>query len=104
MTDKTAGSDIDAYCSKCKLVLNHHIIAMNGTKVVRVVCTTCKAEHAYKASATKRSPATRKKATTTKSARAKRVDSPTPSHYDEIMAGRDIASAKRYKITEIFEA
>ena len=44
----TAGSEIDSWCTKCKLDLNHRIIAMNGTKIVRVECLTCRGHHAYR--------------------------------------------------------
>lgn len=44
----TAGEDTTAYCTKCKLELNHTIVAMKGDKIARVNCLTCKSEHIYK--------------------------------------------------------
>ncbi len=42
------GENIDAYCSKCKLVLAHVImVKMEGT-VHKVKCKTCGAEHKYR--------------------------------------------------------
>ena len=38
-----------AYCSSCKMDLAHTVSAMKGDRAVRVVCNTCKKDHAYKA-------------------------------------------------------
>jgi hypothetical protein len=45
------GGEVDSYCTKCKLVLNHRIIAMVGTRPVRVECSTCNSHHNYRAAA-----------------------------------------------------
>ena len=44
-----AGSDVEAYCTKCKLVLAHTVITMQGAKPRRVKCNTCTGEHNYRA-------------------------------------------------------
>ncbi len=44
-----AGSDIEAYCTKCKLVLAHTVVSMQATKPRRVKCNTCGGEHNYRA-------------------------------------------------------
>jgi uncharacterized Zn finger protein (UPF0148 family) len=41
------GEYIDAYCSKCKLVLSHVILFKIDGAVSKVKCNTCKAEHKY---------------------------------------------------------
>ena len=46
-----AGSEIDAWCTKCKMMLGHRIVAMIGKKPVRVECQTCSSVHNYKATA-----------------------------------------------------
>jgi len=49
MTKKpTAGEQTAAYCTKCKLELNHTIVAMKGDRISRVNCLTCNSEHIYK--------------------------------------------------------
>ncbi len=50
MTKIAVGSDIEAYCTKCKLVLAHTVVAMLGAKPRRVKCNTCSGEHNYRAS------------------------------------------------------
>ena len=42
------GENIDAYCSKCKLVLAHVIMFKVGGTVNKVKCNTCGAEHKYR--------------------------------------------------------
>ena len=51
LNSKKPGSNIDAWCGKCKLVLAHTIEAMVGDKPARVHCNTCKSQHAYRANA-----------------------------------------------------
>jgi hypothetical protein len=55
-TPKTASSSATivakealAYCTSCKMDLNHVIVAMKGDRIAKVQCLTCKKEHAYKA-------------------------------------------------------
>ena len=42
------GDEIDDYCPRCKLLLNHAVASMMGSAVVKVVCQTCHSEHPYK--------------------------------------------------------
>ncbi len=42
------GGEIDAYCTKCRMDLNHRIIAMVGDDVKRVECLTCHGDHNYR--------------------------------------------------------
>ena len=42
------GDEIDDYCPRCKLLLNHAVASMVGNTVVKVVCQTCHTEHPYK--------------------------------------------------------
>ena len=51
MPSKTlrAGGEVDSYCTKCRLVLNHRIIAMIGNTPRKVECSTCNSHHLYRA-------------------------------------------------------
>ena len=49
MIDIVIGTDVDAYCTKCKMVLAHVVMAMAGAKPRRVKCNTCGGEHNYRA-------------------------------------------------------
>ncbi len=37
-----------AYCTSCKMDLNHIIVAMKGDRIAKVQCLTCKKEHVYR--------------------------------------------------------
>jgi hypothetical protein len=43
----TAGSEIDAWCTKCRMILGHRIVALVRTTPARVICMTCNSEHRY---------------------------------------------------------
>jgi hypothetical protein len=45
----TVASEVDAYCTKCKLDLGHRIIAMVGDVIKKVECLTCHSHHVYRA-------------------------------------------------------
>ena len=38
-----------AYCTSCKMDLNHIIVAMKGDRIAKVQCLTCKKEHNFRA-------------------------------------------------------
>ncbi|MFH0957454.1 MAG: hypothetical protein V1897_01995 [Pseudomonadota bacterium] len=42
------GDDVDAWCGKCLMVMNHRIIAVVGSQIKKVECLTCHAIHAYR--------------------------------------------------------
>jgi hypothetical protein len=43
-----AGSEIDSYCTRCRMDLGHRIVAMVGGAPKRVICLTCNSEHNYR--------------------------------------------------------
>jgi hypothetical protein len=45
----SAGKEVLSYCTKCRMDLLHVIIAMQGDRIVRVQCKTCRGDHVYKA-------------------------------------------------------
>ena len=49
MKSLTAGSEIDAWCTKCRMDLMHRIVAMVQSAPKRVICLTCNSEHNYRA-------------------------------------------------------
>jgi len=53
--------DIVAYCTSCKLDLAHVIVALDGKKVKKVLCKTCKKEHVYKAPKKGKAPPKKRK-------------------------------------------
>lgn len=96
MTDATpaAGSDIDAFCSKCKLVLAHVIIAVKGARPARVECKTCSSVHAYR----KSEPDRRVTRRTTKTGVAAKL-----AAFEALMEGHDPQTALRYNVSSEFK-
>ena len=98
MSAHQAGGDVDAYCNKCKFILAHVILAMNGTKIVKVECKTCRSSHAYRAEPGKRSSSA-STTRTTKSRPAKINSAGALLEYEDLMKGHDLAGAQRYRIS-----
>jgi len=44
----TAGENIAALCTKCKLTLDHAIVAMVDGKIAKVKCKTCGSTHKFR--------------------------------------------------------
>ena len=38
---------MESRCTKCRAIMNHTIVAMQGEQVVRVECNTCRGTHNY---------------------------------------------------------
>jgi hypothetical protein len=94
MATLKVGGDIDAVCNKCKMTLGHTILAMVGTKVARVRCNTCGGDHAFRSVSL----------SDTKKPRATPAPRPTRTvvTFDELVAGKDPASARGYSPKETF--
>ncbi len=45
-----AGGEIDAFCTRCRMLLAHTILALVGQRPARVQCNTCGGQHNYRAS------------------------------------------------------
>jgi CxxC motif-containing protein len=57
----TAGDNIASYCTKCKLNLDHAVVAMTGEAIVKVKCKTCSSVHKFKDPADVKKPRIAKK-------------------------------------------
>ena len=104
----TAGNEIDSYCTKCKLDLNHRIVAMVGPTVKRVECLTCGGQHNYRVPKAQRDAESRKRATKRTAKRAKAAAKPTSAEvlrqqWEEAIAGRMANEFSAYTISGIFQ-
>jgi hypothetical protein len=107
----TAGSEIDAWCTKCKMDLGHRIVAMVQGAPKRVVCQTCGSEHNYRAprsapaaalrrvngagaAGAKKPPATAAQRVTEKA----RVESERVRSWESRIAGQALDAFTRYSI------
>ena len=91
LTNKKLGSNIDSWCGKCKMLLAHTIEAMVGEKPTRVICNTCKSQHAYKAQAPKTSS-------------TPRVGKSAANKYQSALKASSAAVAKTYSQKSKYEA
>jgi hypothetical protein len=99
MNKIAVGSDVEAYCTKCKIVLAHAIVAMQGAKPRRVRCNTCNGEHNFRAAKPVAKVAAAKKAgkpakkTTTKKTR---------QSWEEVMQEASAKPHKKYSMSGSF--
>lgn len=57
----TAGANIASNCTKCKLSLDHAVVAMDGEAIAKVKCKTCGSVHKFRDPADAKKPRTVKK-------------------------------------------
>lgn len=93
------GGDIDAFCTRCKLILGHTTLAMVGTRPARVRCNTCQGEHNYRPAAAE----PRKGAWEPKVDRDRREARAAVTSWDALVAKKDLSRARRYSARERFE-
>ena len=96
MATPAVGKDIDSFCTKCDMILNHVIVAKVGETVKRVKCLTCNTEHAYKAASKAAAAPKKKRAVGVRAGKVLATD------YDTLMRGRDVSRAKKYKPVDRF--
>jgi hypothetical protein len=56
-----AGENIASYCTKCKLGIDHAVVAMDGEAIAKVKCKTCGSVHKFRDPADAKKPRTQKK-------------------------------------------
>ncbi len=98
------GSRIDAWCTKCKLVLVHTIEAMSDTKITRVHCNTCSGQHAFRAAPpTPRAASGRSARSSRDGKRTSKEQAGVTNSYEALLRGRTAANARRYSTSERFK-
>jgi hypothetical protein len=115
-----AGGEVDSWCTKCKLVLNHRIIAMVGTIPARVECSTCNSHHNFRARAPgEKAPAAGSAAARGATARGasgaagpRSTRGPTKAQqavldrertWEKSVSGKAVNDFRPYRVSEIFE-
>ena len=43
--------EVDSWCTRCRLTLNHRIVSMKNTKPHQVECLTCRSQHLWRPNA-----------------------------------------------------
>lgn len=103
MNTPRVGGDVDAYCTRCRMLLGHTVLAMVGPKIAKVRCNTCQGEHAYKAgppgTVTPKAaaePRTRRAASPRTAVRERSSARVEEANFEDLFAGRDPGSATPY--------
>ena len=106
-----AGGEVDSYCTKCRLVLNHRIIAMVGTTPKKVECSTCSSHHLYRAGAPGSIPPPGASGRSSSAPRAARVSHVTRAEaarverektWEKATIGKGVTEFKRYDVAATF--
>jgi hypothetical protein len=84
------GGEVDAFCSRCQLLLAHTVIAMVGAVPVKVECNTCRNVHRFRGGST-----------AAKSPAARKTRSSPAASFDELMAA-PTGAPRRYAPSELF--
>ena len=107
-----AGSEIDAWCTSCRLTLNHRVVAMVAGVPKRVLCLTCNKQHNFRrpkaeGASEPSSAASGKAGGTSKSSKKSSAIAPkSPSlarEWQTNVADRDSAEFVPYSIHTTFE-
>lgn len=105
--------EVDSWCTKCRLVLNHRIVSMKDGKAHQVECLTCRATHLWRPHAPGDKPAS---AGSASGLRAVRAPGPagaakTPrvtaavrheQTWEKAIAGRGVSEFKVYNVSASF--
>jgi hypothetical protein len=83
------GGEIDAFCSRCELVLAHTIHAVLAGRPVKVECNTCHAVHRYRSPPGRPGPG----AAGSRTAARERA---AVAGFDQLLAERDPSRAQPY--------
>ncbi len=104
----STGGEVDAYCTKCKMDLNHRIVAMEGDTIRRVECLTCRGQHNYRlpksASQPARKRAAKKRATKAAATRARTLQLEAAAvllaEWEQATQGHGPEKFTAYRVTE----
>jgi hypothetical protein len=91
----SVGGDVEAYCTTCKMMKDHVIVAMVGDKPAKVECAGCHKQHVYRAGPPGTKP---ERVPRTRTSRASEPEAPPQATLSEIAAklvGRE-GEAKPY--------
>lgn len=103
MGNPRVGGDIDSWCTSCKIMILHTVVAMVSTEVRRVQCNSCGSQHVFRAHPPGEGPrparaSAGRSAGSGKPSKASGSNSGRvrASDYDRLMMGREKGDARRY--------
>jgi hypothetical protein len=111
-----AGGEVDAYCTKCRMVLNHRIIAMEdpkkAIKPARVECSTCGSHHNFRPRAPGERPIVTSGGARAAAAAPRAPRGPTRAEqaimdrekqWEKAIAGRGMSDFRVYRVSQLFK-
>lgn len=104
-----AGGEIDAYCTKCRLDLNHRIVAMVGENVKQVECLTCRGTHSYRKPMAMREAEAKKKLDRPARALSKPKEAAAKTErnqkniWEKSIAGKPPTAFRSYKLVDTYD-
>lgn len=107
-----AGGDVDSWCTKCRMMLTHRIVAMVGPLPKRVECETCHSQHNFRERAPGDAPVKIGSSSAGSGSRAPRVSSVTrleqerrdrEKSWESAVNGRVVSDFIKYNIKQTFQ-
>jgi hypothetical protein len=102
--------EVDSWCTRCRLVLNHRIVSMKNGQAFQVECLTCRAQHRWRQSAPgERAEATAagalgRSATSTASRPARLTHAMRHEQlWEKAIAGKGVSEFKPYNVGANFQ-
>jgi hypothetical protein len=103
--------EVDSWCTKCRLVLNHRIVSMKNGKAYQVECLTCRSTHLWRAAAPGDKPVSAggeraPRSASPGGARSSRVPVAVVRHvqtWEKAIAGHGVHEFKAYEVGKTFK-
>lgn len=97
------GGEVDSYCGRCKMTLNHMITALVDDAPRRVRCLTCQSEHNHRIPKQK-TTRSRSSGSTSRARSAQSSADAAAAKWNSRIVDWDDGAAKAYSIYESFSA
>lgn len=96
----TVGGYAEGWCTKCRLLLGHTIIAMVDNFPARVKCNTCNSEHNFHAKESGKGRTSPKTSSKSAGSSKKKIKTQEANYndYASRLAGYDLSAAQKYSI------
>jgi hypothetical protein len=93
--------EVDSWCTRCRLLLNHRIVSMKVGKAHQVECLTCRAQHIWRPNAPGTKPASGasergRSSPAAGGAAARSSAARHERHWEQAIAGRGVHEFKAY--------
>lgn len=95
------GGEVDAFCTRCRMLLAHTILAMVSGKPVRVQCNTCDGQHQFRGASPDDGPVRAVRATTAAAKTEKVRQSFEDQISSKVGAGRSYSPKATFLVDEV---